>query len=80
MVAEIEPAAGATNASCVSPVLITSPARSTRRARRRSPIALHGAQRLVARLCDQLPVHLGARDPIAGQAALSDAEHVAFAA
>ena len=43
-------------------------------------IVLHDAQRFVARLRDQLPVHLGARDAIAGQAALPDAEHVAFAA
>src|SRR5947207_11660978 len=43
-------------------------------------IILHDAQRFVARLRDQLAVHVGARDPIAGQPALSYAEHVAFAA
>src|SRR5438034_10461290 len=43
-------------------------------------IILHDAQRFVARFRDQLAVHVGARDPIAGQAALSYADHVAFAA
>ena len=43
-------------------------------------IVLHDPQRLVARLRDQLGVDVGAGDAIAGQAALADAEHVAFAA
>src|SRR4051812_26768722 len=43
-------------------------------------IVFQNAQSLIARLRDQLAVDLGARDAIAGQAALADAEHVAFAA
>ena len=43
-------------------------------------VFLQDAQRLVACLRDQLGVDLGARDPVAGQAALPRAEHVAFAA
>src|SRR4051812_31149381 len=43
-------------------------------------IVLHDAQRLVARLRDQLRMNLAARDAVAGQAALPDPEHVAFAA
>src|SRR5207249_11434975 len=43
-------------------------------------IVFHDAQRLVARLGDELAMHVGSRDAIAGQAALADAEHVAFAA
>src|ERR1700722_14969727 len=43
-------------------------------------IVLHDAQRLVTRLRNELAMHVGARDAIAGQAALSYAEHVAFAA
>src|SRR5712672_662598 len=42
-------------------------------------IVLHDAQGFVARLRDQLAVHVGARDAIAGQAALPHAKHVAFA-
>src|SRR6476659_10473936 len=30
-------------------------------------IFLHDAQRMVARLCDELAVHVGARDTVAGQ-------------
>ena len=45
-----------------------------------SGIVLHDAQRFVARLGDELGVHIGARDPVAGQAALPDAQHIAFAA
>src|ERR1700730_11648231 len=43
-------------------------------------IVLHDAQRLVASLGDELAMHVGTRDAIAGQAALPDAEHVAFTA
>src|SRR5262249_1990492 len=43
-------------------------------------IVLHDAQRLVARLRDQLGVHVGAGDVVARQAALAHAEDVALAA
>src|SRR5690349_12417615 len=43
-------------------------------------IVLHDSQRLVARLGNQLGMDLRARDAIAGQSALPDPEHVAFAA
>ena len=43
-------------------------------------IVLHDPQRLVARLRDELAMHFGPRDAVAGQAALPDAQHVAFAA
>jgi hypothetical protein len=44
-----------------------------------SRIVLHDTQRLVARLGDQLGVHVGASDAIAGQAALPYTKDVAFA-
>src|SRR5665213_2049316 len=43
-------------------------------------IVLQDAQRFVARLRDQLAMYLGARDAVAGQAALPDAQHIAFTA
>src|SRR5882757_7974528 len=42
-------------------------------------VVLHDPQRLVARLRYELAMDVGARDTVAGQAALPDAEYVAFA-